>query len=111
MNVPALKVQSPTTAVTGRVMVVDDHAHSRESMADILRHLGHGVDVCSSAMEALAVVEREAYDVIITDLKMPGMNGLELLQTLKQNGNDAQVITVHAKDSNRMGLAPEDSST
>ena len=96
MNTAELEIRFPTSTVTGRVLVVDDHAHSRESMADILRHLGHDIDVCSSAMEALAAIDHDAYDVIITDLKMPGMNGLELLQALKQRRNDAQVIMVTA---------------
>ena len=72
MNTAAISNPSPGTAVSGRVLVVDDHARARESMTDILRHLGHDVDVCTSAVEALAEVEHEAYDVIVTDLKMPG---------------------------------------
>ncbi len=57
---------------SGRVLVVDDHPQARESMADILRQAGHAVDCCSSAAEALQVVDREAFDCIVTDLRMPG---------------------------------------
>ncbi|HEY4761072.1 MAG TPA: response regulator, partial [Thermoguttaceae bacterium] len=62
-------------SLTGRVMVVDDHRQARESMADVLRSAGHEVVCCSSAPEALQALDHESYDCIVTDLKMPGMNG------------------------------------
>ena len=65
-------------APAARVLVVDDHARRRESMADMLRHAGHQVDAASAA-EALARLAAESYDVVITDLKMPGMSGLEFI--------------------------------
>ena len=85
-------------APAGRVLVVDDHRQARESMADVLRQAGHGVACCASASEALQVLGRESYDCIITDLKMPGMNGLEFIVQLEQRRQPAQVvmITAHA---------------
>ncbi len=80
------------------ILVVDDHARARESMADILSTAGHQVICCSSAVEALKVIDDQSFDVIITDLKMPGMSGLEFLRALDERGNDAQVamVTAHA---------------
>ena len=88
----------PTQPITGRVLVVDDHARARESMADILRHAGHQVQCCASAVEALREVDRQPFDVIITDLRMPGMSGLEFIRALEQRRVDAQVamVTAHA---------------
>jgi two-component system nitrogen regulation response regulator GlnG len=63
----------------GHVLVVDDHRQARESMADVLRQAGHTVACCSSASEALQVLHEESYECIITDLKMPGMSGLEFI--------------------------------
>ena len=75
-----------TTAAdgSGRVLVVDDHGSARESMADVLRRAGHRVDCCSSAAEALRAVEEESFDCIVSDLKMPGMNGVELIVQLER---------------------------
>jgi CheY-like chemotaxis protein len=73
-----------TLTQTGRVMIVDDHRQARESMADVLRAAGHEVLCCSSAPEALQVLEQENVDCIVTDLKMPGMNGVELIVHLEK---------------------------
>jgi DNA-binding NtrC family response regulator len=83
----------------GRVLVVDDHRDARESMADVLRQAGHQVACCSSAAEALEVVAREAFDCVVTDLKMPGMNGVEFIIQLDQRQYGAQVVMVTAHAS------------
>ena len=80
----------------GRVLVVDDHAPARESMALVLRQVGHHVDACTSAVEALAVLERESYDVILTDLNMPGLSGLDLLAHLERRPHGAQAVMITA---------------
>ena len=59
-------------AANGRVLVVDDHRQARESMADVLRQAGYHVQCVSSALEALKLLEHESFDVVITDLQMPG---------------------------------------
>jgi len=82
----------------GRVMVVDDHRQARESMADALRSAGHEVVCCSSAPEALQVLERGDFDCVLTDLKMPGMNGVEFIIQLEQRrlGAAAVMVTAYA---------------
>jgi DNA-binding NtrC family response regulator len=77
-------------------MIVDDHADARRSMADILAHAGHRVECVSSAAEALARIDDESYDVIVTDLNMPGMSGLELIRHLERRPHGAQVLMVTA---------------
>ena len=85
-----------TAECAGRVMVVDDHAKARESMSDVLRHAGYQVDACASAIEALGRVTSEGYDVVITDLQMPGMSGLEFIRQLEHRLHGAQVLMVTA---------------
>jgi DNA-binding NtrC family response regulator len=77
-------------------MVVDDHAQVRQSMIDILGHAGHRVDGVSSALEGLNRLKHESYDVVITDLRMPGMSGLEFIRALEQMPHGAQVVMVTA---------------
>jgi len=85
-------------AVIGHVLVVDDHEAARRSMADILGCAGHEVACVASAAEALAELDRSDFDVVITDLQMPGMNGLEFIRALEQRRHGAQVVmmTAHA---------------
>lgn len=91
---------STTTLETyaASILVVDDHASARESMADILRCAGYAADTAPSAVDALKRIEDRAYDVIVTDLRMPGMSGLELIERLNRLHVDSQVvmITAHA---------------
>jgi DNA-binding NtrC family response regulator len=83
----------------GRVLVVDDHAEARRSMADVLDQAGHQVQCLSSAVEALKLLERESFDVVVTDLQMPGMNGLEFIKHLSGRRHGAQVLMVTAHAS------------
>ncbi len=87
---------SAAAPATGRILVVDDHARARESMADVLRHVGYEVDCSASAIDALRVLDGQAYDVVISDLKMPGMDGLEFIRTFRRRNGDTQVVMVTA---------------
>ena len=89
-------VRDDTSPIAGNVLVVDDHDSARESMADVLRHAGHDVHCCGSAIEALKHLDAWSPDVIVTDLKMPGMNGLEFIRALAQRAHDAQIVMVTA---------------
>ena len=82
-----------------RVLVIDDHLQARESMADVLRRAGHQVETLASAIEALKILERESFDVIVTDLQMPGMTGLEFIRHLHERPHGAQVLMVTAHAS------------
>jgi DNA-binding NtrC family response regulator len=86
----------PPGECRGRVLVVDDHPQARESMGDVLRQSGHRVHCCGSAAEALQVLQQEDYDCVVTDLKMPGMDGLELMIQLEQRRHQVQVVMVTA---------------
>jgi len=81
---------------TGRVLVVDDHARARESMADVLRHAGHQVQCCTCAAEALQVLQTARFDCIVTDMMMPGMTGIELIVQLRQRHCTTQIVMVTA---------------
>jgi len=81
------------------ILVVDDHARARQSMADILSCANHHVHCCASAVEALRHLDAASYDVILTDLKMPGMNGIEFMRALEQRGDEAQIVMVTAHAS------------
>jgi DNA-binding NtrC family response regulator len=82
--------------LVGHVLVVDDNARARQSMADVLSAAGHHVESCASAIEALKIVERGAFDVIITDLQMPGMDGLAFIRALAERKIEAQIVMVTA---------------
>jgi two-component system NtrC family sensor kinase len=72
-------------AVTGRrILVVDDEVSIRLLLHDILRLDQHSVALASSGIEAADLVSRETFDVIITDMKMPGMDGAAFYRQVRQ---------------------------
>lgn len=79
-----------------RVLVVDDHAAARESVADVLRHGGYEVVCAASAAEALGRVEGESFHLMITDLQMPGMDGLELIRQVHARRVPIEIVMVTA---------------
>jgi DNA-binding NtrC family response regulator len=81
-----------------RVLVVDDHDPAREAVADVLRCAQYDVTACASAMEGLAKLSGSKIDVVVTDLQMPGMNGLEFIREIERRRLDVQIlmITAHA---------------
>ena len=79
-----------------RVLVVDDEENPRLVVRTFLKRDGYEVEVAASGEEALALVESFGPDVILTDVKMPKMGGLDLLATLKAKGIDSTVIVMSA---------------
>jgi DNA-binding NtrC family response regulator len=81
-----------------RVLFVDDETSLREFMRSELPRLGHEVTVCPDGKAALKAMDRATFDAAILDLRMPGMNGLEVLEHLKKVSPDTEavVMTGHA---------------
>lgn len=81
-----------------RILVVDDEAPMRESLKDWLTEDGYEVGLAASGQEAVAMAKEKEWDVILLDLKMPGMDGIETLRKLKSEevGTDAQILMMTA---------------
>ncbi|MBI5892984.1 MAG: sigma-54-dependent Fis family transcriptional regulator [Deltaproteobacteria bacterium] len=79
-----------------KVLVVDDDKSTREAIEDFLQHQNQNLAIktASDGYTALDLVKAENFDIIITDLKMPGMDGLEVLKSVKEIEPDAVVILV-----------------
>jgi len=81
-----------------KVLLVDDEKEFIETLAERMQNRGMEVSATTSAVEALKMAEEESYDAIILDLKMPEMDGIEVLAALKEKNPELQVIllTGHA---------------
>lgn len=95
-----------------RVLLVDDEADAREVGQVALTTLGAEVQAVDNALEALARLQRERFDVLVSDIGMPGMNGLSLIRAVRQlpNGSEealaAVALTAFAMTADRQaGLA------
>ena len=80
----------------GAILVVDDDADMRELAYDMLKDRGHQVTMAGSGEEALKRLSEEDYAVVLTDLRMKGMEGIELLAEIKRRYPDINVILMTA---------------
>jgi DNA-binding NtrC family response regulator len=79
-----------------RILVVDDEHGICDALQTHLALDGYHVDVANSAVEALELMEAKPYQLVLTDINMPDMDGLELLQKLKELRGDVCVIMITA---------------
>ncbi|MFL5294729.1 MAG: response regulator, partial [Myxococcales bacterium] len=77
-----------------RVLVVDDEQSLRKVLAATLQREGYEVSVCANGEEAIAALDRDGADVVVTDLVMPKMDGLTLLRKVVARHPDVPVIVV-----------------
>jgi len=79
-----------------RILIVDDEANARTALAELLRDEGYAVETAADGFKALPKLEEFAPDVVVTDLKMPGLSGLELLQKVRERDAECVVIVMTA---------------
>lgn len=77
-----------------KVLIVDDERSIRNSLSEILSYEGYEVETAEDGPDAVAKVEKSKYDVVFCDIKMPGMDGIEVLEKIKAMGVDSPVVMI-----------------
>ncbi len=85
--------------MTSRILLVDDEEAIRNSLGEILRIEGYNVVPAESGEAAVEVLKKEFFDLVLLDIKMPGMDGLEVLRFINQSGIETKVILLTAHGS------------
>jgi len=93
---PSAAAVRPTIAMKSRILVVEDNARTQEAIALYLRHAGYDVAVASTGPDALAAAAAQAPDLIVLDLMLPGLSGLDVCRTLRAR-TDVPIIMVTAR--------------
>jgi DNA-binding NtrC family response regulator len=84
----------------GRILAVDDELDMLTLLKMIIEgYTDHQVTVTNNPLEAVDLLEREQFDLVLTDLKMPGMDGMELLELAKKKDEEALVMVITAYGS------------
>src|ERR1043166_3918437 len=83
----------------GRILIGEDEANARMALAELLRDEGYSVETAADGFKALPKLEDHAPDVVVTDLHMPGMDGLELMQRVWEDDRERAVVVMTADGS------------
>ena len=79
-----------------KILIVDDELIMRESLAGWLERDGHSVQTASSGEEALESLKETRFDILLVDIKMEGISGLDVLHAVKENDPDVAVVMITA---------------
>ena len=82
-----------------KILIVEDDRELRQLFAHVLIKNGYTAEGVSNGKEALDALEKDYYDLIISDIMMPVMDGYELVRSLRESGNTTPVLMITAKDA------------
>ena len=85
--------------MTARILIVDDEPDILNALARMLTSEGHDVDCAASAEEALELLDRMSFDLVLTDLSMPRVDGFELLSRMRQRRDDTPTLVISGAGS------------
>ena len=89
-----LAVRTLRSRRTFRILVVDDEELARENIRHVLEKLGHEVETATNGLDALQKLDAGEYDLVITDLKMEKMDGMQLLENMKRASSTTDIIMI-----------------
>ncbi|MBN1183050.1 MAG: sigma-54-dependent Fis family transcriptional regulator [Bacteroidales bacterium] len=76
------------------ILVIDDEKSIRNTLKEILEHENHIIETAEDGNQGLELFRSNAYDLVLCDIKMPGMDGIEVLDKIQEEGHDTQVIMI-----------------
>jgi two-component system, OmpR family, response regulator CpxR len=85
---------SSSSSIHGRILLVDDNLNGSTARKTVLEELGHKIHVASSGADALEQFSQNKYDLVVTDYKMPRMDGLELIVRLRKVTPEIPIVLV-----------------
>ena len=77
-----------------RILVVDDEADMRMALANVLNRMGHRIFEASDGPSALEFLQREKADLVLLDIRLPGMDGVQILRNLRETDRTTPVLMV-----------------
>jgi len=96
VDIPERSPGSAAAGACGKVLVVDDQKNMRATTAILLRQAGYRVEEAEDGASAIQRLQQDAFDVVLTDLRMPSTDGMELLRAVQRASPETQVIVMTA---------------
>jgi CheY-like chemotaxis protein len=85
---------SPLTSTPRRILIIDDEEEITELFGEILKQAGHTVEAVTDPHQGLNLIQTSAFDMVFTDLGMPGMPGWEIAKSVKQHNSNIAVVLI-----------------
>src|SRR5579863_5982554 len=98
------KKRSPAVPAKAHILIIDDDANTLASLARAFRLAGHEATVCDNAARALELAKAERFDLILSDVVMPGRDGIALLEDFKAIGLATPVVMMSGQASIEMAV-------
>ena len=76
------------------ILIIDDEKSIRGTLKEILEYEKYEVDEAEDGMKGLALMEKKRYDIVLCDIKMPKMDGIEVLGKIREKGLDSPVVMI-----------------
>src|SRR3989337_965969 len=93
---PPLRGRGRVGVILGKILVVDDERGMREFLTIMLQKDGHDVTSASNGREAVENIGQTTFDIVISDLKMPQLYGIDVLKAVKESAPETVVIMITA---------------
>src|SRR5215212_11637634 len=86
--------QEPSMSQSARILIVDDEATIRLTLGTLLKRIGYEVTSAENGHEAIALLEQQRFDLMLVDLKMPEMDGMQVVAAARQRQSDLAIIVL-----------------
>jgi len=93
-----------TQSVAARILVVDDYGDLLETIGELVAEAGYDVTLTTSGRKALRMHQARPFDVIVTDIFMPELDGLELILALRQSASPVRIVAMSSGGAHIKGL-------
>jgi two-component system, NtrC family, response regulator HydG len=97
-------VRGSSASLPAKILVVEDNDTVREGVRRVVERMGHRAVTCGGGEEAIAVYRKEPFDLVITDLKMEPVDGMAVLEAVREANHDALVVIITAHGTIKMAV-------
>src|SRR5207247_1665437 len=87
-----------------RILVIDDEKSMRELLTHLLKRAGHRVNAAESGEKGIELFDKDVYDLVISDVSMPGMSGLDVLRKVRDSSPETPVVLITAYGSKETAI-------
>lgn len=89
-----MALRSSYSSIRGRILLVDDNANGLTARKTVLEEVGHNITICTSGGDALEQLSKASFDLVVTDYKMPRMDGIELIQRVRTQSPGTPLVLI-----------------